>query len=242
MGTPTPPPTGPPRGGGLPRWAWVLIVVLIVVTVVSAATAIFAGRGREVVVLPGPTVTPTASGAAGTSTGSPSGSPPATVPTVADGCLGGPTDLDHAVLVAQQRARLDAVGAASFTATLIRWAMSGPPAPYQKVTARQILTRDATEAARRSLSSSKNITDNSTATVDFSQGRYYVEAFDGETAIVSWTSTAHSTRNGVQLQDATIAGTVHLEAVNGGWRYRDLTGDRSIEDLERIGTAYSGGC
>lgn len=231
------PDLGPRRG--LPRWAWFLIGLLTVIAVVAAAIAVFAVRGRQVVVLPPEPTAPAASSSA-SPTASPSSSP-APALTIADGCLGGVTQLDRAVLSAQRDASLTPVGAASFTATLIRWALAAPPPPYQDETAREVFADGATPAARRSLSSSKDL-GTSTGAVDFSTGRYYVEAFDGRSAIVSYVASANGTLNGAPLEQAIIGGAVHLQAVNGTWHYVDLTSERSIEDLQRIATPYSGGC
>ena len=225
--------------GGLPRWAWVLIGLLTVIAIVAAAIAVFAARGRQVIVLPPAPAAPAASSSASPTT-SPSGSPGPAV-TIADGCLGGATQLDRAVLSAQREAPLTSVGAATFTATLVRWALAAPPPPYQEVTAREVFADGATPAVRRSLSSSKEL-GTSTGAVDFSTGRYYVEAFDGRSAIVSYVASANGTLNGAPLEEAIIGGAVHLQAVNGTWHYADLTSERSIEDLQRIGTPYSAGC
>jgi len=226
----SPPDSGPRRG--LPRWAWVLVALLAAVALVAVAVAVFAVRGRTVV---HPAVPP--SPAASTSPSS-SASPAA---TLADGCLGGVAELDRAVLTAQRQAPLTPAGAASFTATVIRWAFAGPPPPYQQVTAKQVLTDNASSAARRSLSSTKDLA-GSTGGVDFTDGKYYVESFDGDSAIVSYVGGANPTLNGVPQGAVLLSGAVHLEAVNGTWHYRDLTSERSIEDLQRIGVPYSGGC
>lgn len=231
-----PPGAGPRRG--LPRWAWVLIGLLTVIAIVAAAIAVFASRGRQVIVLP-PEPAATAVSASPSATSSPTASAPAV--TIADGCLGGPTELDRAVLTAQRDAPLTTVGAASFTATLMRWVYAAPPPPYQKVTARQVFTDDVTAAARRSLTSSKDL-GGSAGTLDFTNGRYYVESFTGTSAIVSWLGGASPTLNGVPQGSVDLGGTVHLRSVNGAWRYADLTSERSVEDLQRIGTPYSGGC
>lgn len=241
-------PTSPPKPrAGLPRWAWALIALLVVVTVISVTVAVFASSGREVIVLPPPnTGTPTAPATAPISPpASPSATAGSSSPPVADGCLGGATNLDQAVLAAQQQADLTPAGAAGFTATLVRWALSGPPSPYQRVTADKILTRDATSAARNALSSTKTTSpgaDNSTASIVFTDGRYYIEAADTSTAIISWVATARGTLSGSPLAPATIAGTIHLKSINGVWRLQDLTYDRSIEDISNIGTPYAGGC
>jgi hypothetical protein len=234
-------PTTPSKPGpALPRWAWALIALLIVVTIVSVTVAVFANSGREVIVLPPPnTGTQTAPASASTSA-SPTDGPTPT--RAADGCLGGATNLDQAVLAAQQQSALTPTGAASFTATVVRWALSGPPSPYQGVTADKILTPDATSAARNALSSTKTVTDSSAASIDFTNGRYYIESADTSTAIISWVATARVTVSGSALAPATIAGTLHLKSINGQWRLRDFTRDRSIEDISNIGTTYAGGC
>lgn len=230
------PDSGPRRG--LPRWAWVLIGLLTVIAIVSAAIAVFASRGRQVIVLPPEPTTPSASAAA---TPSPAASTSAAPVTLADGCLGGATDLDRAVLTAQRDAPLTPAGAASFTATLVRWVYAAPPPPYQEVTAEQVLAGDATTAVRQSLSGSKDLR-GSTVSIDFADGRYYVESFDGRSAIVSYVASAASTQGGVPLDRAIIGGAAHLESLNGTWRYRDRSAERTIEDIQRVGTPYSGGC
>ena len=228
----SPPDSGPQRG--LPRWAWVLVALLAAVALVAVAVAVFAVRGRTVA-HPASPPSPAASASPSSSASQ------AATATLADGCLGGVAELDRAVLAAQRQAPLTPAGAASFTATVIRWAFAGPPPPYQQVTARQVLTDNASPAARRSLSSTKDLA-GSTGGVDFTDGKYYVESFDGDSAIVSYVGGANPTLNGVPQGAVLLGGAAHLEAVNGTWHYKDLTSERSIEDLQRIGIPYSGGC
>lgn len=242
MSTTAPPPASPPdRPGRLPRWVLALIALLSLIALVAVVVAVIAIRGPEPAT--GGQVAPTPvipASAAGTPTASPSatGAPEA---TIADGCLGGPSELDRAVITAQKQTPLNEVGAATFTASLMRWVFTGPPPPFQKRTATQILTPDASSAARRSLSSSKDL-EGSSGTLDFRDGKYYVESFDGNRAIVSYLGTGHLADNGTPQPDVLLAGSVHLQAVNGVWRYRSLSSERSIEDLQRIGVPYSGGC
>lgn len=224
---------------GLPTWAWVLIVLLVSVTAAAVAVAVFAARGGAVLANPSPDPAPAATAAPATTASGTASTSPSDLP--ADGCVGGVSDLDRAVLTAQRQAPLTGAGAAAFTATLMRWAYSAPAAPFQKVTARQVLTADASRAARKSLSSTTD-PEGSTLTVDFANGRYYVEAFDGTSAIVSWAATGHVTTSATPQGDALIGGSVHLKSINGVWRYEDQTLERQLDDLQRIGTPYSGGC
>jgi hypothetical protein len=228
----TPPPDTAPRRR-LPRWVWALLALLTVITVV--AVAVFATREREVVPSGDPDQPVTVA---------PSASSPATVmpASAADGCLGGATDLDRAVLTAQQEAPLTPEGAAAFTATLVRWASAVPAPPYQQVTAQQVFSVDATSAAQRFLSSTATVPEASTGRVDFRDGRYYVEAFDGDTAIVSYAAGAEATQNGAPAGTGYLSGAVTLEAQNGTWHFRDLSAARTLEDVQRIGTLYAGGC
>ncbi|MEO8224065.1 MAG: hypothetical protein ABI661_04615 [Gammaproteobacteria bacterium] len=160
----------------------------------------------------------------------------------ADGCLGGSGELDRAVLDAQKAAPLTEAGAAAFTATLMRWTYVGPPPPFQQVTAKQVLTKDASSYAHRTLSSSHDLK-GTTGGFDFTDGRYYVEAFDGTSAIVSWSATGHATEaTGTVPEDGLVGGSVHLKAVNGTWHYADQTLERPLLDIERIGTKYAAGC
>lgn len=231
-----PPDAGPRRG--LPRWAWVLIGLLTIIAIVAASIAVFASRGRQVIVLPPEPAAPAA-------TASPSVAPSPTVSaptaTIADGCLGGASDLDRAVLTAQQQAPLSAVGAAAFTATVIRWASATPAPPFQAATARQALSRGATTKVRDSLSGQRAAS-GATATVDFAEGKYYVENFDGVTAIVSYLGNGVATQDGLSLGSGYLAGTVYLDSENGTWHLRDVTAERSLADLQRIGVPYAAGC
>jgi len=238
----TSPAQTPGPGRGLPRWAWEVIVLLVVIAVAAVAVAVVAVQGKDAssnAAPPVSTTPPATSPAASTPAPTPSTSMPA---EAADGCLGGATELNQAVLAAQQKARLDPVGAASFTATLVRWAMDAPAPPFQAQTAKQILTADASSKARHFLSGTIKDLKGSTSTIDINGGRYYVEAFDGTSAIVSYLVIGHSTLNGAVLSDVELGGSVHLKSINGLWRFQDMTGDRSLEDLHRIGTPYSGGC
>jgi hypothetical protein len=230
-----PPPPGTTPRRRLPRWVWALLALLTVITVVAVAVAVSATREQEVASSGDPD---------GPVTVAPSASPPATVlpASAADGCLGGATDLDRAVLTAQQQAPLTPEGAAAFTATLVRWASAVPAPPYQQVTAQQVFSVDATSAAQRFLSSTATVPEASTGRVDFRDGRYYVEAFDGDTAIVSYAAGAEATQNGAPAGTGYLSGAVTLEAQNGTWHFRDLSAARTLEDVQRIGTLYAGGC
>lgn len=227
--TTTPPPAVParPPGRGLPGWARVVLIAVAALTAVAVLVAVFAPRGRDAAT---PTPAPT--------------SPPASAPgaggqTVADGCLGGRDDLDEAVLTAQREAPLSEAGAAAFTATLMRWAMTTPAAARQADTAAEILAADATDAAR--LSGSIDAGD-ATLTLNFSEGRYYVESLTETEAVVSWLAVGDGTSGGAPLDDAWLGGSAHLSVVDGRWRYRDQTAMRSISDLQQIGVPYVGGC
>lgn len=231
-----PPDSGPRRG--LPRWAWVLIGLLAVIAIVAAAIAVFTARGKQVIVLP-PSPTPAVASAGPT----PSSSPSASISdaTLADGCLGGATELDRAVLTAQRDAPLTPAGAASFTATLVRWATATPPPPYQAQTARQVLAGDATPAATRFPSGSHALP-GAVGSIDFADGRYYVEAFDGRSAIVSYVGTGTATQDGVPQGSGYLAGATHLVAQNGTWHLADISAERDLTDLLRVGSPYAGGC
>lgn len=233
---PTSAPSPDPHRGA-PRWAWALIAFLAAVALVAVTVTVFALRGDEDRATPPPAgVTQAPS-----TTASASPSATGTAETVADGCLGGASELDQAVVTAQEQAPLTPAGAAAFTATLMRWAFASPPPPFQARTAKRILAKDATNAARDSLSGTEN-GEGTTVTLDFSDGRYYVEASTPTTAIVSFRATGHTTIEGAPQPAVLLGGSVHLRAVNGLWRYRDLTDERSLEDLERVGVPYPGGC
>lgn len=231
MSTPAAPQRRP-----LPRWVWALIVVLAVVTALAVTVATFAVRGRDVLDPPAATTlpTPTLSEGAGTTSTAPSGS-------AAVGCLGGASDLDAAVIDAQEQAPRTPEGAAAFTATLVRWAYAGPPSPRQAELASRILASGASQAARDSLSSSKTVTDGSTFQVSFSSGRYYVESFTPSLAIISWSAIGYLTSTG-ESSTVDIGGTMHLRFDSGRWRYFDRTGDRPLEDMASVGVRYTGGC
>ncbi len=233
-------PPGPAPRRGLPRWAWVLIALLAAIALVAVAVAVFGRRGQTIVLPPAPA--PSQSAISAMPTPEPSSLASSAAPvTLADGCLGGVLELDGAVLAAQRQAPLTPAGAASFTATLVRWAFAAPAPAYQAATAEQIMTANATGAAVRSLSSSKDLA-NSADALDFSAGKYYVESFTGDSAIVSYLAGGTGTLNGAPVDPGVVGGTVYLKAVNGTWHYQDRTAQRSIEDLQRMGVPYSGGC
>lgn len=227
-------PAGTSPRQRLPRWAWVLIGLLTVIALVASAIAVFASRDRQVIVLP-PAPAPQAA--------SPAPSPRVSAPpavTVADGCLGGATELDRAVLTAQRDAPLTEAGAAAFAATALRWAIATPAPPFQAVTAKQVLAQDATSAAR-ALSGTVE-SKGWTGTMDVEDGKYYVEAFDGRSAVVSVVGRLTGTRDGAALEAAFLFPSVRVVAQNGTWRLQDRTGERTLADLQRIGQRYAGGC
>ena len=143
--------------------------------------------------------------------------------------------------MAQRRAALSRVGAASFTASLMRWSFAGPPPPLQARTAVHIFTPNPTATARKFLSSSRDLK-GSSGTMDFTDGRYYIESFDASSAVVSFLATGHLADHGTPQRNVLLGGTVHLQALNGQWHFADLTVGRSIQDLQRMGTPYWGGC
>lgn len=218
----------PAPGRGLPRWAKGTLIAIAALAVVALLVAVFAPRGR---IATTPTPTPTTTSAATPSS--------ASGQTLADGCLGGRDDLDQAVLTAQREAPLTEAGAAAFTATLMRWAMTGPAGSEQADTATEILAADATDQARLSGSVDAQGT---TLTLDFAEGRYYLESISEDEAVVSWLATGHQTDGGEVVPDVWLGGSTHLSAVDGRWRYRDQTAMRSINDMQQIGVPYAGGC
>jgi hypothetical protein len=142
---------------------------------------------------------------------------------------------------AQKQAPLTAAGAAAFTATLVRWSIETPSPPNQKTTAQQILSTDATAAAKESLSSSVDRR-GWTATASTAAGSFYIESIGSSDAVVSYRVGLTDTQNGVAAEPAVIGGTVHLTWGQSVWRFRDQTTDRSLADMERLGTPYAGGC
>lgn len=239
MSTPARPADGSPSSR-VPRWAWAVMVLLLLVAVVAVTVAVFAPRGQQPLPAPGAAAPPTAPVAP-----SPTPSPaPSTTPTQApeqaSGCLGGPAELDAAVLAAQQQAPLTAEGAAAFAATFLRWGTGTPAAPFQAETAEQVLSPDATDAARN-ISGTRDA-EGTTFSMSFEDGRYYVESYDNTSAIVSVLGLGSGTDNGIPAGEGQLWGSVRLEAINGTWRVRDITDDRSAEDLQRIGTPFVGGC
>ena len=232
--------TGQPPS--VPRWVWEVIAVLVIIAVAAIVVAVVASRGNDSATgsppLPSPPPATTATTATGTTAPATSTS---AAPTVADGCVGGPTELDQAVLTAQKQSPLTQVGAASFAASLARWAFAAPPPPFQQRTARQILAPKATAAAKNWLSSARDLK-GSTGTIDFATGKYYIEAFEGRTAVVSIVAAAHVADKGTPQPEVRVATSLYLRAVNGGWRLENKSDQRSIPDLDRIGVAYTDGC
>jgi len=233
---PAPVPVASVLRRGLPRWAWVLIVLLAVIALVATSVAVFAPRGRAAASLLRPAHVAT-SAPAPVST-----SAPAAGTTLADGCLGGVGDPDQAVLAAQQQAPLTANGAAAFTAALVRWTSTTPVPSLQAAVARQVLSKDATPAARKLPSGAQNLHSGLVSSVSFASGEYYVEASDGRSATVSFLGTESGSLNGVSQGTASVSGALHLVAVGGTWHLRDVTLERPLENLKSIGLPYMGGC
>jgi hypothetical protein len=172
---------------------------------------------------------------------------------VADGCLGGAgpeagalgnPDLSKIVLAAQKAAPLTEKGAAEFTAALYRWAGEAPRPSAWAAATPQILAPDATAAARKALA--PVVTPGTTSRADFNAGRYHVDSFEparagvGARAVISWMAALHVT--GTDSPDAVGHGAAHLVAVGGVWRFQDQSAGRPLEELQRAGTPYAGGC
>jgi hypothetical protein len=225
---PVPAPSASALRRGLPRWAWVVIVLLAVIALVATSVAVFAPRGRAVTSSPRPVAVATSAPAAGT--------------ILANGCLGGFTDPDQALLIAQKQAPLTPNGAAAFTATLVRWTSTTPVTPLAPAIARQVLTKDATTAAQKVQSNAQDSRAGLVSSVNFATGLYYVEASDAHTATVSYLVEGKASLNGVSQGTASVFGTVHLVAVGGTWHLRDVTLERPLENLRQVGLPYMGGC
>lgn len=226
---------------GVPRWAWAVMVLLLIVAVVAITVAVFGPRGQESLgAAPEGAVPPVAPVAPSASPSPAPSTSPTEAPEQASGCLGGPAELDAAVLTAQEQAPLTPEGAAAFAATVFRWGTGSPAAPFQAETAERVLSPDATDAAR-AISGTQD-TEGTTSSTSFEDGRYYVESHSNTRAIVSVLGTASGTIDGVPTGEAQVWGALRLEAINGSWRLQDITETRSAEDLERVGTPYVGGC
>ena len=227
-----------PRGGSLPRWVWAVIVLLVVVTALAVTVATFAVRGRDVLNPPAATTLPAPTHSEGAGTTSPQQQD-----LVAVGCLGGAANLDAAVLDAQARAPRTPAGAAAFAATLVRWAGQLPPSRYQRTIAARLLTDDATKMAVEALGSAERTWPaGKTARFDFASGRYYVEEFRGNEAVITYWATVHGVENAQILPDASVSSTLHFRLSGNAWRLFDVTSTRSLAESSSIGTAYIGGC
>lgn len=209
------------RGPVLLLIAVVLVVALLAALVIGWAAA---GRGD-----PGPTPTTDPTPTESTSTG------------VANGCLGGAADLDDAVLAAQQEAPLTEVGAAEFAATYLRWAGVLPPTADHQATAQQLWSADATTEVTSIFDDSAEF-EGWLSRPNMLEGRYYVEEFSAERAVVSVLFSLTGTRDGQPLDAAEAVGALTLVATDGQWRVQDFGGSRSINDLKSLGTPYAGGC
>lgn len=231
---PPPAPAEQPRRWTrrLLRFAVILTLAVLLLTV-SAGLFLRFGTGW-LTPEPAPTA-PTAQPEAPVSP-APGGAAPASV----DGCLGGPVDVDRAVVSAQERAALDEAGAAGFAATVLRWALSTPASASKPETAERVLAPGATEAAR-SLGEVRE-QEGTTTAVDFTQGRYYLEAFDGTTAVVSVVARGTGTYEGAPYDPAVLYPTITLVAEDGVWRVQDYGGDRSLDELQGLSAPYTGGC
>lgn len=236
--TPAAPPAGPGGRPGASRATRIAAGVAVAVTAVVVTTVALSGRGSPPALVAAPQPPAPYSG-------------PVTPVYVADGCLGGAgpeagvlgnPDLSQVVLAAQKAAPITAKGAAEFTAAFYRWAGESPLPPAKAATARQILAVDATPAARKYVA--LPATKGTTTRIDFNDGRYNVDAFDGKRAVISWAAAGHGTRDGAEPGDVNLAGTVALVAVQGVWRLQDLPASTSLamSDFARVVTPYAGGC
>jgi hypothetical protein len=210
----------------LPRWAIALIALLALTAVVAVTVAIEATRNTKTNATPTPTTTRLPP--AGDSASFPG----------ANGCLGGTSDLDNAVLEAQRTAPLTEVGAAEFAATMYRWAATYPAPSQQALTANTILAPGATDAARHLLTASLP-PQGDALSLSFAESRYHVEVFDGTSAVVSLIATATINPGS---QTGLLGGSIHLQAINGSWRFLNIDAARQIDSLLQIGTPYVGGC
>lgn len=237
-----PPDATSPQGGRGGRGRSILVTALVAVIValvaVSATVLIMAPRGRQAVdALPStPPSTPVATPSA-TATASPS---PATAQITADGCLGGAIELNRAVISAQEQAPLTSKGAAAFTATLLRWTSAAPAPAYKADAASQILSTDASPIARDQVAIQTPA--NQTSAADFTTGRFYVESYTPNRAVVSFVGRFQGTQDGTAVTPATISGAVTLNAQNGTWHFQDLTSQREVSDLLAVSSPYTGGC
>jgi hypothetical protein len=240
---PTPPaaPASPTPAGRSPRRGRIVAATGVIAIAAVTVAVLVSGRGSSTDADPSPVPTPY--------TG------PISPAFVADGCLGGAgpeagalgnPDLSKIVLAAQKAAPLTEKGAAEFTAALLRWSTESPRPPGKAAAAAQILAPDATDAARKHLA--LPVTKGTTSRADFNDGRYLVDSFDpgsagaGARAVVSWLAVGHSTQDGTAMDDVTFGGTAHLVAVGGAWRLQDESAGRSVEEMQRVGIPYAGGC
>ena len=230
--SPVIPPAQPPRRkrGRFLRFLGVLALAAVLLVV---AGGLFLRYGTN---LPTPEPAPSAASPAAPLT--PSAGPSAGA--TADGCLGGSVEVDRAVITAQERAGLDEAGAAAFVATLLRWGLRTPASVTKPETAERVVAAEATEPAR-SLGEIREEPGATTA-VDFAQGRFFVEGFDGTTAVVSVIARATGTKDGQAYAPALLYPTVTIVAQDGVWRVQDYGGTRSLEDLQGISVPYTGGC
>ncbi|WP_380169773.1 hypothetical protein [Jannaschia sp. R86511] len=157
----------------------------------------------------------------------------------ADGCLGGDDDLNQALLTAQEQAPISETGAAAFAATWVRWGNKLPRPEGEAALLEEVLAPGATDAARGDTEEPEG---DFTLDANFAGGRYYVESFDSDQAVVTVLSGGSGTANGATSAPVELWGTYTLTSVNGRWHVQDATAARSVEDIRSLGVLYVGGC
>ncbi|MCM3662522.1 hypothetical protein M3148_16210 [Georgenia satyanarayanai] len=218
---------------------WLRRLVLAIVTVALVAGVVvwasgLASREQPAPAPAGPTAEPDPTGSAQTA-------------RVANGCLGGQAVNAQTVLLAQDQAPLDDVGAAEFAATLARWGGGEgglPPADEVPVVLDTIAAPDASDSVMGLAEHSEEIGSGAerqgpaTSTVE---GGYYIESSTEHEVVVSvLTVDTEPAPNSQEVMAGSVMMT--LDRSSGGWLLVDFGGSRELEDLVSIMTPFSGGC
>jgi hypothetical protein len=215
-------------------WPWIVIAILAISGVIIGVSIANGTWGN---------------GAASTAT--PTSSPAATEsPDLGDpsGCLGGPERNSAMLLTASDDAPFDKVGAVDFAAAFVRWVQRYPyPSADEaaEVQRAALASESFTSDLAQYLADKPDLSGGIVAPgenyyMNTVPGVWYVESFEGESAVVSIGSGF--VIDGALSSNLRSSITVSLTWDGERWRVTDADGMRTPAELYQIGTNFKEGC
>lgn len=161
-----------------------------------------------------------------------------------EGCLGGPERTPEMVLSAQEQADVGSYAdGVAFAAALMRWVVQAPPVPATEDQLDIITAPDADSSVREAIedAATDGASSESARWVSVTGGKWYIETTSSDELVVSLSLLP--VLDGELNADTRMLMTVSLSRADGAWAWSRFEAQiREADEMEEIGTPFTGGC